>query len=516
MKRRSFIKRSAIVTVPLLINGHAISSWAKSPVPMPFYDQTDKILVLIQMDGGNDGLNTVIPINQYDQLVKHRSNVLIPENKILGLSDDLGFHPSMQEMRSLFDNGILKIIQNTGYPSPNRSHFRSTDIWSSGSPSNENWTTGWIGRYFDSLYPGFPEDYPNQNYPDPFAITIASRVSETCQGTSANYSMAIKDPANLTTLTEGTIDEVPDTPYGYELSFLRTAIAQTNAYGKVVSEAAENGQNLSNLYQEDNDLAGQLKTVAKLISGGLKTSIYVVRTGGFDTHANQVDLDDSSSGSHALLLQNLSDAISAFQDDLNLLDLDKRVLGLTFTEFGRQIKSNDSLGTDHGEAGPMFLFGSCVDPTILGTNPEIPDELEKRQALPYQVDFRNIYGSLLTDWFEMSEEDVRNLLWPDFVKLDLLDSCSSTSTNNFEPEIDIQIIPNPFINDLSIRMNSNGDNLNIKLFNNLGQFKASIFEGTLSPGPQNLTYNGSSLSPGIYYLRVQQGSRIQTIKVIKN
>jgi uncharacterized protein (DUF1501 family) len=499
-----------------MINGYPITTWAKAAMPVPFYDKTDKILVLIQLDGGNDGLNTLIPIDQYDTLQMHRSNILIPENKILNLSEDKGFHPSMTGMHKLYQEGTLKLIQNVGYPSPNRSHFRSTDIWTSGSPSDEVWTTGWIGRYFDSLYPGFPEDYPNGSFPDPFAITIATRVSETCQGIYANYSMAITDPTNLSSLAEGNSDIAPATPYGFELTFLRNAIAQTNAYGEVVLEAAEKGNNLSPLYDENNDLAMQLKTVAKLISGGLRTSIYVVRVGGYDTHANQTVANDPTIGEHAGLLLELSDAIHAFQDDLHRLDLDKRVLGLTFTEFGRQIKSNESYGTDHGEAGPMFLFGSCVDPTDLGNNPIIPVELERQEALGYDIDFRNVFGSLLMDWFAIPEESVRELLWPDFIKLDLLDNCSTTSVSHpSKRDFSFFAQPNPTNQTVEIHFYSTGEAIKLDLFNNLGQFQQKFLEGTYPAGPHSARFNLEHLKPGIFYCRLTQGNSSETIRLVR-
>jgi uncharacterized protein (DUF1501 family) len=516
MKRRTFIKRSAFVGVPLLINGQSIAALASSSMPKPFYDQTDKVLVMIQLDGGNDGLNTLIPLDQYATLYQHRSNIIIPENKLIKLNDEIAFHPAFEGMKNLYDEGRLKIMQNVGYPSPNRSHFRSTDIWTSGSPAEETWTTGWIGRYFDQLYPGFPEEYPNDQFQDPFAITIANRVSETCQGVSANYSMAITDPANLSTLTEGNTDVAPNTPYGFELTFLRNAIAQTNAYGEVVVEASEKGNNLSSLYSDDNELAMQLKTVAKLISGGLKTSIYIVRTGGYDTHANQVEEGSPTSGSHADLLNKLSAAIEAFQDDLQLLGLEERVLGMTFTEFGRQIKSNESLGTDHGEAGPMFLFGACVDPLTLGENPVIPENPDTQEALDYQIDFRNIYASILNDWFSMTEESVQDLLWPDYVKMELLNNCSTTPISDEWLSKDrISLHPNPFIDFIQLQLNGNEEMLVIDLFNNLGQKQTSLYSGIPGYGPLHLNFDLSFLQSGAYYCRITQGQRRKTLKIIR-
>jgi uncharacterized protein (DUF1501 family) len=516
MKRRSFIKNSAFVSVPLIINGNAISAFAKSTFAPPFQEQSDKILVLIQLDGGNDGLNTVLPVDQYDKLYNLRSNIIIPENKILSINDNLGFHPSMMAMHELYQEGQLKIIQNVGYPTPNRSHFRSTDIWTSGSPSQESWTTGWMGRYFESMYPGFPEAYPNEIQTDPFAITIASRVSETCQGISSNFSMAVTNPDNLSGLDQGNEDVVPNTPYGYELTFLRNAIAQTNAYGEVVSKAASSGSNAGTAYPEGNPLAQQLKIVAKLIAGGLQTSVYVVRMGGYDTHANQVESEDPTIGNHANLLKELSDAIFAFQDDIGKLGLGKKVLGMTFTEFGRQIKSNESLGTDHGEAGPMFLFGDCLDTQILGDNPNIPDSPEVREALPFQIDFRDVYGSVLKDWYNLSEGNVKDLLHPDFIKLDLLDGCGLTRNKNTHiPGPELNISPNPFMDSWNISIKTESEYLKIELYNNLGQKVDTVVNRNTQPGIHNFKVDSSNYKSGIYYCRVDLNGKIKTIKLIR-
>ena len=188
---------------------------------------------------------------------------------------------------------------------------------------------------------------------------------------------------------------------------------QTNAYNDVIQTANDNGANLSTKYEDDDSLASKLKIVAKLIAGGLKTKVYVVNLGGFDTHALQVDGSDQTTGDHAELLSSLSKSICAFQDDLEQLGLDERVVGMAYSEFGRRIRSNDSLGIDHGTAGPMMLFGSCVNPAVLGDNPEISPDVDNQEGVPMQFDFRSVYGSVLMDWFEVEEQVVKDLLYDD-------------------------------------------------------------------------------------------------------
>lgn len=364
MKRREFIKSGSILTIPVFLNGLGVKMFASPPVPT---ENNGRVLVLIQLDGGNDTLNTVIPIEYYSQLSSVRQNILIPENKVLKLDDKTGLHPAMTSLKSLYDSAYLNIIRAVSYPNQNRSHFRSTDIWMSGSSAENYESTGWLGRYFTLNHSDFPDDYPNSNFPYPFAITIGSTSSETCQGVKANFSLAVTDPTVSGQLFEGEWDTVPQNCYGENLGYIREMVRQSNNYSDIVSESYQKGNNLSTKYDSVNKLASDLKIVAKLISGGLQTQVYVLRLGGFDTHSGQVDANDKTIGTHADLLRTLSDAIGAFQDDLNLLGIKDKVLGMTFSEFGRQIRSNGSSGTDHGTAVDVFMFGSCIKPGLTGT-----------------------------------------------------------------------------------------------------------------------------------------------------
>jgi len=442
MKRRDFIKVSSIISIPVFFNGFGLRALANKPVPS-INDYNDKVLVLIQMDGGNDTLNTVIPLDQYSNLSKVRSNILIPENKVIKYTNEIGFHPSMVGIKEVMDNGQLNIIRAVGYPNQNRSHFRSTDIWMSGSAADVQKTTGWLGSYFNLEYSDYPEGYPNTDIDYPFAITIGSTASNTCQGTLGNYSIAVSDATQAGELFEGEWDTIPDNCFGDQLSFVRDTVRQSNAYSDIVSEAFSKGNNISIKYPEDNKLAQSLKDVARLISGGLKTKVYVVRLGGFDTHSGQVDASEVTKGKHAELLQILSNSIAAFQDDLNKLELNERVVGMTFSEFGRRIKSNGSLGTDHGTAVDMFVFGSCINTGILGNNPEISDNVGNGEAVAMQYDYRSVYGSILVDWFEADEDEVKSILFEDFQKLPIISSCLPNGNDNIiDEDIKVSIEPN--------------------------------------------------------------------------
>lgn len=518
MKRRQFLQTGgAVASIPVLLNGLPLSAIGRNSFFPSFNNDSDKVLVLIQMNGGNDGLSMVIPRDQYSELFKARSNILIPENAIVPVTDDIGFHPMMTGLRSLYDEGQLGIVQSVGYPNQNRSHFRSSDIWFSGSPPDEFWTTGWLGRYLDTQVAGYPDGYPNEENPDPFAITIGNIVSETCQGIGANYCLTITDPFSLSPLYEGSPTEVPDTPYGEELAFLRTTIAQTNAYGEVVTAAAEKAKNLA-IYPEENKLAQQLKTVALLIAGGLRTNIYVVNIGGFDTHANQVMDGDKTSGMHAELLQTLSEAIAAFQKDLRLLGIAERVAGMTFSEFGRQIASNDSLGTDHGTAAPLILFGSCVNSVITGNNPDIPSQVERGEGVPMENDFRDVYGSVLMDWFEVSEEDIKSLFYPDFQYLPLLTSCKLTDVKEeilAGKDLLLRNYPNPFLRNTTIEFESPGGHVRLSIFNAMGSELQVLVNKRLDSGIHQIAFDGSQLPAGNYYYRLQMPGKVNTKRMVK-
>ncbi len=518
MERRNFLRNiSGAVTVPFLLNGLPVKASGSQLFFSAIDDDNENILVLIQLNGGNDGLNTIIPLDKYNILAENRPNIVIPENQILPVNDTLGFHPNMSGLRSLYDEARMAIVHDAGYPNQNRSHFRSTDIWTTGSPADEVWTTGWLGRYFEDLHPAYPEDFPNSEFTDPFALSIDSIVSETCQGTLTNFSLALTDPLSIAPLSNSAQDVVPDTPYGRELEFLRTTIAQANAYGKVISEAAELGTNAGIEYP-GTQLANQLRAIALLISGGLRTKVYVANLGGFDTHANQVQNGDPTTGDHANLLQTLSDAVNAFQNDLILQGLEEKVITMTFSEFGRRIRGNGSFGTDHGTAAPMLFFGSCVNPGIMGDSPLLPDRPEVSDGVPMQFDFRSIYGSVLIDWFGVEPSIVSNILQDEFTHLPIVNACNNqtTSTDDFgEIAIDAFNYPNPFIDWTTITLDAPGGNVRISIYDTVGSELQVISNRDLPQGIHEIQYDGSHLAAGNYFIRIITEKQSRTFGTIK-
>ncbi len=406
MKRRNFLKIASASSFATLLGGLPIGVFQTNASPLMramSQDLTnDHVLVIVQLNGGNDGLNTIIPLEFYDNYFNARSNIAIPEADVLGLdglSTTAGFHPAMDKMQQMYLEEKLGIIQSVGYPSPNLSHFRATDIWMSASNSDQVITSGWGGRFLDDAFPGFPDDYPNMDMPDPLAIQIGSIASLTCMGPVQNMAMSITDPTNFYDLLNGDTGPAPASNAGKELTFLRTSTQQTNQYAAQITAAADAVPTQYSGYPVGNRLADQLKIVARLIKGGLKTRIYMVSLGGFDTHALQTEAGSSTTGTHADLLGTVSEAIFAFQEDLSFLEIDNKVLGMTYSEFGRRIRSNASTGTDHGAAAPMFIFGTSAVKQMLGNNPTIATNVPSNANIPHQYDFRSVYYSILEQWF---------------------------------------------------------------------------------------------------------------------
>lgn len=517
MKRRSFIKSTSALSVPIILNGLPLSAIGRSALSGMIDGDSDRILVLINLAGGNDGLSTLIPTDQYSELNAVRNNVLVPENSILDLTSETGFHPSMADMQMLYQMEKLNIIQSVGYPNQNRSHFRSTDIWQTASDAGEYLSTGWLGRYFDSKYPDYPDGYPNADNPHPFALTIGGVISETCQGAESTFSLALVDPANPGTVNTSLGSTPPDNCYGMELEYIREVAKQTNAYADVIQEANDKGSNTSGKYVTNGQLNEKLKIVARLISGGLRTKVYVVQLGGFDLHSGQVEPGDTATGRQSVLLSELSSAICAFQDDLNQMGLEEKVIGMTFSEFGRQIRSNQSDGTDHGTAAPLFVFGSCVNPLIIGDNPEIDTQVEPQEGVPMQYDFRSVYGSILMDWFGAEEDDVRELLYDNFQHIPIIKGCEFTTDVEeiLDQTLEASVFPNPASNYLHVEFTSLNERVNVSIFDARGAVVKVLADQRFAEGSHKLSSEVRDLNPGSYYVRLSTEVRQKTIKFVK-
>lgn len=515
MKRRNFVKSLALASAgtPILLNEMKFQSIGKQLFNVA-KSAEDRVLVIIRLNGGNDGLNTVIPRDQYSDLTIQRNNILIPENQVLSLTNEVGLHPVMTGMKDMYDQGKLGIIQNVGYPEQNRSHFRSMDIWSSGLIDTDA-STGWLGRDFDNHYPGYPDAYPDAQNPDPFAISMGYEVSATCQGLMANFSHAVNNPFDVYNLAaSGAIDD--GTYYGSHIDYLTTLIDQANAYGGQINNAANAGNTLSTMYDPNNPLATQLQYVAQMISGGLQSKVYVLNINGFDTHDAQVNSVDTTAGTHADLVKRLSDAITAFQDDLQLLGLEDRVAGMTFSEFGRQIASNASFGTDHGDAAPLFLFGTCLDFSIMGNNPTVGSTVVNQAGIPMEMDFRDVYASILKDWFGVGTSDIQGLFEHSVTFYPMLGACSVGIDEEDDLAKDKALIyPNPSFGNSTIRFAAHNEWVKIVVFDIMGKQVAEIYDGNLTQGRHDIKMELSDLQKGEYIVNIQKYSGNVNCKFMK-
>lgn len=511
MKRSQFLKLGGGASLAWLMNGLPISTYAANPLLRLLAKQTastGRVLVLIQLNGGNDGLNTVIPLDQYSALSAARSNILIPQSNVLTLSGTsaTGLNPAMTGIRDLFNNGLVNIVQGVSYPNPNFSHFRATDIWTSASDSTQYVNTGWLGRYLDKQYPGYPSGYPGTAMPDPLAIQIGTGVSPVLQGPQVSMGMAISDINSFYNIVNGTVNPAPSTPAGHELTFIRYVSQQTQAYTGVIQTAANNSTTLSTKYAASgNSLSDQLKVVARLIKGGLQTPVYVVSMGSFDTHSGQVDTADHTQGTHANLLGQLSTAVSAFYDDLKLMGVDDRVAAMTFSEFGRRIISNASGGTDHGTSEPVMVFGPGVNPGFIGSNPVIPASATVNDNLAMQNDYRSIYAAVLSDWFGVDSATMGNVLMQPFPILPVFRSnlaVQNTVAGGSE-EVLGQNYPNPVRGTTTINFASSGDGpTTIQLFDANGRLVKTLAQQSFSRGQHQIVFERGGIAPGIYFYRL--------------
>lgn len=525
MKRRQFLKTTApAVLLPGLLHNIPLKAYAENPFLNSItqaQNETDRVLVMVFLNGGNDGLNTVLPLNQYSNLAAARNNILIPQNQALTLNGypNTGLHPSMTGMRDLFNQGKMQIIQSVGYPQPDFSHFRSTDIWLSASDSDEYLTNGWIGRYLDSEFPGFPTGYPNSVMPDPLAISIGANVPLLFQG--QNAQMGLTASGNIfDQWNTGLNDPAPAGYAGDELSYVRMISGQTQSYGSQILQALINQPTNGNFYPplaEGNYLAEELKFVARAIKGGLKTRIYLVSLYGFDTHASQAVSGSPTTGNHADLLKHLSKALKGFQDDIGAMGIEDRVLTMVFSEFGRRIKSNASLGTDHGAAAPMFIVGNQLNSGILGTNPTINSSVNIGDNLPMQYDFRSVYASILNQWFCVPDPVLQGIITHPYQSLPIVEPACVTGieeVHSMEQALGLKVYPNPMVESAYIEFDIFDGYTRLELFDPLGRLMKIFTQSQMQKGSYKVYFQNENYAPGNYFIRLQNGSLQRTENVI--
>lgn len=532
MDRRKFLRNTvpAAVTLPALLNGFSFTAYGSAPNDalsrlLRETASNDHVLVLIQLGGGNDGLNMVVPLDMYANYYNARPNVAIQQSRVLRLdgTDRSGLHPAMTDMQNMYNDGKVSVVQSVGYANQNFSHFRSTDIWRTGDSSNNRLTrvkTGWLGRYLESEYPGYPDAYPNAEMPDPLAIQISNFPTVEVQGSIFSMGLSITDPENVYTFTNPFSDyPLNSAPANKELRFLRVVSEKTKIYSDIIRAAYRRAANMATY--PDNSLAHQLQIVARLIKGGLKTRVFTVTMGGFDTHKKQVNASDTSTGNHAKLMKDLSSSINAFQKDMELMQLDERVMGMTFSEFGRRIKSNASLGTDHGAAAPLMLFGKHVKKGVLGTSPNIPSDIDVVNNVPFQYDFRSVYASVLERWFCVKQPLLNQLLLQNYQSLPVIKGgpCGlgddPADTNNNSDKLLLKMWPNPYSLNATLQFSTTGGHTMVQQINSLGQVIKVLANGEYTAGTYNIDIYDDGLPSGAYFIRLQNQSLQKVLNVVK-
>lgn len=400
--RRDFLSATGILGAgSLALWRFGLRSFQPSPLMAALSNgANDRVLVLIRLDGGNDGLNTVIERGN-SHYYNIRPTIAIQEANMWALSNEYGMPLATEALQPLWNNGMMKVIHNVGYPEPNYSHFRSYDIVASASDSDTVVNTGWMGRFLDNEYAAFLEAPPTV----PPALQIGVQTDLVFRADAANMALAVSSPEEFYQIAQtGQLYDVAhlgNTPRELELAYVRQTANSAFRYAQTIKDAYSRGKNQVN-YPVQNRLAEKLAIVAKLIKGRLGTRVFMVDIGGFDTHAEQYEF-------HLRLLQNLSEAVKAFYDDLAVgadPQLPNKVLGMTFSEFGRTIFENGSLGTDHGWGTPMLMFGGEIGNGFVGEYQDLSNPNPYTDP-DFSIDFRSIYSTVLQDWLGNSPDLVK-------------------------------------------------------------------------------------------------------------
>ena len=464
--------------------------------------ENDNILVIIRLKGGNDGLNTVVPVYDYGTYASLRPTIKHDQADLFNLNAEFALPNYMSSLQSVWGDGHMKIVHGVGYQDQNLSHFRSSDIWASAADTYEE-PTGWWGRYFEDLYPDFIINPPEI----PPAIQIGSIGNLIFDGADTNYAFSVANPEQLVDVAQnGSLHDVtnlPDCVYGDKLFFMRTTTNTTFTYAQVIHDAYEASSNAVNY--ADEQLANQLAIVARMIKGNLGTKVYMVTLGSFDTHADQINR-------HQVLLQDLADSIKNFYDDLAATGMQNKVLAMTISEFGRRPYENGSNGTDHGAASPVMLFGPGLNGSgFVGEHPDLTDWDPYDNLIP-SSDFRDVYNTVLTNWFclDPSVVDLILLNQP-YDQLDLGLDCETLSTPDIASTTRLVHAPTYKNNRTYIELNMPlTGHVDIKLYDILGKEIGTVTNEVLFPGRHIFDVRAkikTRLSLGQYIYRISFGGQ---------
>lgn len=558
-----------MAAVPITLGGIPLKVMAENSLTrMASQSTNDRVLVILQMHGGNDGLNAIIPVTDYDLYYSRRPNIAIPlknsARKMIKLDSTLppdtqvGLHPDMGGMKDLYDRGRMAVVQGVSYKNNNGSHFRGRDISFMGGSFDDYFSSGWVGRYLQQEFAPktYPAEFPNADMLDPLAIEMGSDVSLIFhQDGNIPTSISINDPKGFADLVQGLkgfqdqgVDPrgyppaaLLNSPYGKELSWILGLEDKSKDYAQRLYDVYKAASATSVTYPErypfnaptgslNNPLSSQLQLVARLLDGGgagkgVKTKVFLVKIGGFDTHAEQVESYDPTMGGHAALMYHISSAMQAFQNDLRLRGIEDRVLTVTTSEFGRRVHSNGSYGTDHGTGGPVYIFGKGVKPGVTGKVPDLTQD-----NVEMQYDYRQVYASLLRDWMLVEENKINNdIFFKNFLSgpkeegtgnyenIVLAEQVISGVQENFVAERFglLDCFPNPAKESTTIRFRiNNTSHVTINLLDNSGKQLKTVISEEKTEGEHSVKIELSDVPPGFYLYQLKTGFVNESKKLI--
>ena len=551
MKRREFIKLSATASALGLLP-YEVSAALKLANNNFECDVSNRKIILIELKGGNDGLNTLIPYDNYDyykgtlrpdiHIPVSNYNNLVVDSTLKGSSQDLLFNPALLSginhgFKGLYQSGMLRVLQSVGYPSANKSHFASIDLWATGNDGN-SWDngkdSGWMGRFMEKAYGNLlPTTYP---------IGIQLGSSSTWLGFQPEHEhgMALniegQNSENFYSVLSGLAGMPPqnipqDSHYGKELQYIIDTDKNANIYAEAIQSSFNSSESKNMADYPDSDLANQLKTVARLIRGGIDTKIYMVTIGGFDTHNNQNQATGDTNGRHTQLLTELTSAVDAFVSDINSDSIGDDIVGLTFSEFGRKAKQNGNLGTDHGEIAPMFVFGKAVQGGISGTNVDLSEATSRNnwQLKSVQHDYRQVFATLMQDFLGVQNSVIDNAFFDhtnhkSFTDMKLSEliksshnvpsSCYSTaSVDDLSTETFFAAYPNPVYDKLFINPLNDSQFISYNIIETTGRI---IKSGDLDSSNGFATIDMETLKAGVYIIQLYDGKNKEQRKFIKS
>lgn len=549
MKRRNFLKIFPAAGVsPFLVNGFPMRPFSNTKISQILNScdgVEDRVLILIQLKGGNDGVNTIIPINQYDRYAELRPVIRVPEtgpDKFINLdgtlpsADQVGLHPVLTSMKEMYEKGWMNVVQGVGYEGLNGSHFKGTDLWMSGgdgTPEKFNLRSGWMARALQAMYPdvlGAPIP-PDKVYP--LGIQVGDPNPSLGFHSETEHQNVInlygQDPAGFYSLVQtiggAPLPNVPDSEYGDELAYIMGVEKAVDEYSVYITQAFNAGSNAISNYPQTT-LAYQLKTIARLIKGGCKTKIYLCNMGGFDTHGDQLAPEGIVTvGGHAELLRNLADSVKFFLNDMEAMGLGEQVAACTFSEFGRCARENGSAGTDHGTLAPMMVFGKGIKSGINGTNVDLTNLAGDNQLQGMQFDYRQVFTTLLQDWLGASNEVLTATMFEGYDKIPLLDSAVvvspdcyiGTTVGVWDKTTDkpsITVSPNPAAVRAEVAVRSTAPFDAQLTLHSLGGSLVSAQSMRIQAGVSRAYLDVRQLPPGHYFIRVENKSTGQA-EVVK-